>query len=154
MDGRGRHRRTRPKRRLNGHMLMTRSFLCARAALVMLVTGVLVAPASANDFKTLDEGDLKAAVVGKTLRLNTKIGSIPISFRADGTMTGRTSDLVNYLGRGYDTGTWWVDGGKLCQKWKSWLDAQAYCFTLRQSGQTVHWTRSDGLKGTITVSSN
>jgi hypothetical protein len=91
-------------------------------------------------------------VSGKTVRLETAVGSIPISFRADGTMTGRSSDMANYLGRSYDTGTWWIADNQLCQKWKMWMDSKSYCFTLRQSGAKVHWTRNDGLKGVITVS--
>jgi hypothetical protein len=107
--------------------------------------------AAANDFKMLDDAALRSALSGKTVRLDTRIGSIPISFRADGTMTGRAPDLVSYLGRGYDTGTWWIDDNRLCQKWKLWLDGESYCFTIRQSGQTVQWTRNDGVKGTLQV---
>jgi hypothetical protein len=32
-----------------------------------------------------------------------------------------------------------------------WLDGKSYCFTLRQSGSRVHWTRNDGLTGELTV---
>lgn len=101
---------------------------------------------------TLDGEALKSAVSGKTVRLETAVGAIPISFRADGTMTGRSADMANYLGRSFDTGTWWIADNQLCQKWKMWMDAKSYCFTLRQAGQKVHWTRDDGLKGVIVVS--
>lgn len=131
-------------------MTLTRA-TCGAGLLAVLVTST---SAGANDFRSLDDDALKSAVAGKTLRLDTRIGSIPISFRADGTMTGRSTDLASYLGRGYDTGTWWVESNKLCQKWKLWLDGQAYCFTIRQSGQTVQWTRDDGMRGTLTVVSN
>lgn len=123
----------------------------AAGACLAVLLGVLPS-ADANDFRVLDEDSLRAAVSGKTVRLDTRIGSIPISFRSDGTMTGRASELANYLGRGYDTGTWWIDDNKLCQRWKLWLDGQSYCFTIRQSGQRVQWTRDDGVKGTLTVS--
>lgn len=108
----------------------------------------------ASDFKDLHAGDLRQAVSGKTLRLDTPVGSIPISFRADGTMVGRTNDMANWLGRGYDQGTWWIARDQLCQRWKLWLDAKAYCFTLRQSGTQVQWIRNDGVKGVLTVVSN
>jgi hypothetical protein len=119
------------------------TFACALA---------LAGAAPASEFKALGDDDLRTAITGKTLRLETSIGAIPISFRADGTMTGRSTDLASYLGRGYDTGSWWVDNNQLCQKWKLWMDSKPYCFSLRQAGQKVHWTRSDGLKGTLTVS--
>ena len=132
------------------YLSLARSLQVSGAAVVALALALV--PAVANDFKTLDDAALKTAVSGKTVRLETKIGSIPINFRSDGTMTGRSQDLANYLGRGYDTGTWWVDGNQLCQKWKLWMDAGTYCFTVRQNGQTVQWTRNDGMKGTLTVS--
>lgn len=128
---------------------------CSRSTthVVTLAAMVCLAPSAfASDFKTLGDEDLKTAVVGKTLRLETKIGTIPINFKQDGTMVGRSSDLAGYLGRGFDTGTWWVENNQLCQKWKLWMDAKAYCFTLKQAGANVQWTRNDGLKGTITVS--
>ena len=117
------------------------------------VAGLLVCAhaAVASDFQTLDAAALKSAVTDKTVRLETAVGAIPISFRADGTMTGRSTDMANYLGRAYDTGIWWVTETQLCQKWKLWMDAKSYCFTLRQSGTKVQWTRDDGLKGVITV---
>jgi hypothetical protein len=129
---------------------LTRVACFSAAAALPLLSAIF--DATAADFKTLDDGALRTAVVGKTLRLDTAIGAIPISFRADGTMTGRSQDLANYLGRSYDTGTWWIDSNQLCQKWKLWMDAKPYCFTLKQAGAQVHWTRNDGLKGTITVS--
>ena len=111
----------------------------------------LTAGIAAADFRVLDSAALREAVSGKTVRLETAVGSIPINFKADGTMVGRTLDMISYLGRGYDQGTWWIDGNQLCQKWKLWLDAKPYCFVLRQVGEKVRWTRNDGLEGTISV---
>jgi hypothetical protein len=122
-----------------------------RAATVCASAFVATA-AFAADYKPLDEGALRTAVTGKTVRLETAIGAIPISFRADGTMTGRSADLANYLGRSYDTGSWWIASNQLCQKWKMWMDAKPYCFSLKQAGEKVQWTRDDGLKGTLVVS--
>jgi hypothetical protein len=113
-----------------------------------------IAQPAVAEFRSLGEAALREAVVGKTLRLQTKVGTIPITFRADGTMTGHAPDLVGYLGRGQDNGRWWVSADKLCQKWNTWLGAESYCFALRQSGHTVQWTRDDGLRGTMTVVSN
>jgi hypothetical protein len=121
-------------------------------ALAAALAVALTCPALASDYKPLDESQLRDAITGKTVRLETSIGAIPISFRADGTMTGRSTDLANYLGRSYDTGSWWIDSNQLCQKWKLWMDAKPYCFSLRQAGTKVQWTRSDGMKGMLTVS--
>jgi hypothetical protein len=125
------------------------SAACALAAATWLTADVALA-----EFKSLDEAALREAVVGKTLRLQTRMETIPITFRSDGSMSGRAPDLIGYLGRGQDTGRWWIAANKLCQKWNIWLDAQAYCFALRQSGATVQWHRDDGLRGVLTVVSN
>jgi hypothetical protein len=53
-----------------------------------------VVTAGASELKQLDGRAVEAAVAGKTLRLETPIGAIPISFKTDGTMVGRTQDLV------------------------------------------------------------
>lgn len=123
----------------------------------LIVVACVAMPAScavAAEFQVLDAAALKSAVADKTVRLDTAVGSIPISFRADGTMTGRSADMANYLGRSFDTGTWWIANDQLCQKWKLWMDAKSHCFTLRQAGEKVQWTRDDGLKGVVTVMSN
>lgn len=115
------------------------------------VAVVSAGAAFANDAKPLNGHAVEQAGSGKTLRLETPIGTIPISFKSDGTMVGRTQDLASWLGRGYDQGTWWVVRDQLCQKWKMWLEGKPYCFTLRQAGSQVHWTRNDGMKGVLTV---
>lgn len=137
-----------------GDYQMSNTVTRSRQTLIVATACMCAAGAASAEFRSLDQAALKEAVAGKTLRLQTRMGAIPITFRADGTMSGRAPDLVGYLGRGQDSGTWWVSADKLCQKWKIWLDAQAYCFTLRQSGSTVQWQRDDGLRGTMTVVSN
>jgi hypothetical protein len=98
------------------------------------------------------EGDaLRKAVAGKTIDLQTPLGGLPIKFRTDGTMHSKTIQLAHYTGSTQDTGIWWVAANKLCQRWERWLEGRSYCFTLRQSGRQVQWTRSDGLTGVATV---
>jgi hypothetical protein len=126
---------------------MTFRALAATAA----VFASLASPSLA-EFRVLDRTALLEAVSGKTVTLETDVGTIPISFKSDGTMIGRTQTMANWLGRSFDQGTWWIENDKLCQKWKLWLDGRSYCFTIRQNGQKVQWTRNDGLKGTLVVS--
>jgi hypothetical protein len=127
-------------------------FGSARGALLACVATATWTAAVSAEFRILDEAALREAVTGKTVTLQTAVGTIPISFKADGTMIGRSTDMVNYLGRGFDQGVWWIAGNQLCQRWKLWLDGKSYCFTLRQNGQQVHWTRNDGMKGQLVVS--
>jgi hypothetical protein len=133
---------------------MTKSFaqgaLCAGIIVgAGLSWGALTATA---DIGSLDADGLRKAVTGKTLTIETPMGDLPISFSADGTMSGRSPDMASYLGRATDRGTWWISSNQLCQRWKTWLDAKSYCFTLRKDGTQVRWTRNDGLKGVLVVS--
>ena len=100
------------------------------------------------------EEAIKSLVTGKTFLLETPLGSsIPIVFRDDGTMSGRAgATLAGMLGASSDTGKWWVDKARLCQKWRVWFDRENQCLRLRQTGSTIHWTRDDGKSGTARIS--
>jgi hypothetical protein len=98
------------------------------------------------------EGDgLRKAVSGRTVYLETPLGSLPISYKTNGTMQASTIQLAAYTGSTRDRGTWWVVADKLCQRWNNWLGGKSHCFTLRQDDATVQWTRDDGLSGVATI---
>ena len=113
--------------------------------------GMSGAAIAADPPQRLDGETVRTAITGRTVQLETPVGTIPITFRPDGTMIGRTADMANWLGRSMDQGVWWIADDRLCQRWKLWLDAKPYCFVLRQVGEKVRWTRNDGLEGTISV---
>jgi hypothetical protein len=94
---------------------------------------------------------LRTAVAGRTVYFGTLAGELPIRYRPNGTMTARSGHLAQFTGSGSDTGTWWVAREKLCQRWLTWLDGKAFCYTLRREGATVYWIRSDGRTGTATI---
>jgi hypothetical protein len=96
---------------------------------------------------------LRAAVAGKTVYLATPVGSLPISYRHNGTMQGRSGTLAAYVGAESDRGTWWIAQDRLCQRWDTWLDGKLYCYTMRRDGDVVHWSRNDGRTGTAMISS-
>src|SRR5262249_12879425 len=90
----------------------------------------------------------------KTVHLDTPFGvAIPITYHANGLMSGKAGVLEYFLGAQVDRGRWWVSDGKLCQKWFKWLDAQPSCMRLRRDGDKVSWRRDDGLSGTATIPS-
>ena len=113
----------------------------------------VAASAAKLDSDRADE-TIKALVTGKTFLLDTPIGSvIPIAFRADGTMTGRAdATLAGMLGAEKDSGKWWVERTRLCQRWRVWFDKEDQCLKLRQKGATIHWVRDDGKTGTARLS--
>ena len=107
--------------------------------------------AFANDGGQLQGSTLQKAVAGRTVYLATPLGSLPIRFRIDGSMSGRAGDLAPYTGSAQDSGRWWVAAERLCHRWQTWLGGKTYCFTLRQQGKTVHWVRNDGMSGTAII---
>jgi hypothetical protein len=117
--------------------------------LLMIQFG-LAGSAMAEPSKLVGEA-LRRAVSGKTVHIATSIGSFPIRYKSNGTMTGQAPVFVASLGGENDSGKWWVVEDRLCQRWYQWLDAKQYCFKLQRVGATVYWLRDDGLSGTATI---
>jgi hypothetical protein len=117
-------------------------------ALALLLAGM---GACFADDQQLEGDGLRKAVSGKTVHLETPLGSLPINYRMNGTMQASTLQLAAYTGSTKDRGTWWIAADKLCQRWNNWLGGKSYCFRLRQQGETVQWTRDDGVSGVATI---
>jgi hypothetical protein len=95
---------------------------------------------------------LRKAVAGKTVVLDTPIGiALPISYRGDGTMSGRAGELANYVGAARDSGTWWISRDRICQKWSTWLEGKTTCFSVTQQGSSITWQTDAGTSGTGTI---
>jgi hypothetical protein len=106
---------------------------------------------------TVDPADsaVLQLVSNRTVLLDTPVGStIPIAFSEDGTMKGQAGNLGFFLGARADEGRWWVSRGRLCQRWKVWFDREAQCLSLRQAGQTIHWSSDKGKTGTAKIANN
>ena len=120
----------------------------------ILIAGVfaLIGHSAQAEPVTLGGDMLQRAVAGKTVHLDTPLGvAIPITFHANGTMSGKAGVLEYFLGAEADRGRWWVADGKLCQKWFKWLDAQPSCMRLQQDGDRIFWRRDDGVNGTARI---
>jgi hypothetical protein len=117
------------------------------AALCLLAGGAAhAAPA------LLDDEKLKQVLPGKTVHLDTPLGvSIPITYHANGLMSGKAGMLSYILGADNDRGRWWIEHGKLCQKWFKWLDAKPNCMRVHLDGPKVYWQADDGMNGTATI---
>lgn len=120
---------------------------------IAAVATALMSPAESEPAR-LSGSALRGFVAGKTVVLSTSLGSIPISYRDNGTMQGRAGSLALYTGRTQDHGTWWVVADQICQRWGTWLDGQAHCITFRLNGRVVHWRSNNGYEGTATIASN
>ena len=137
------------------------------AGLALLATTSLAEPAQ------LAGDELRQAVSGKTVYLNIAGFELPISYAANGRMSGRMSTVAASFSRGdgaQDRGKWWVAGDKLCQQWTSWMDySRGYVWPLDEydvytagpdgltydivlrDGSTVRWVRNDGRSGTARI---
>lgn len=95
---------------------------------------------------------VRLMVSNRKFLLNTEVGTVvPIVFRSNGSMSGNANGLAFFLGSSRDQGKWWVKKGKLCQKWKVWLDRETHCMTLKKRGGTVWWKSDDGKRGTARI---
>lgn len=125
----------------------------AKSIASLAAASALMTSAGSQGVNLTGEG-LRKALAGKTVVLQTSVGSIPISYQANGTMTGRARSMPVYVGPEHDSGTWWVRADQVCQKWSKWLDGKQHCFTVRLDGRIVHWRSNDGRTGTATIASN
>ena len=116
------------------------------AAVWML--GVGIGAASAADSVSGDA--LRSTVSGKTVHISTPLGTVPVSFRVDGTMSGRSQGLASYAFAASDRGRWWVSGDRLCQKWEQWFDKATHCFAMKRAGKTLYWSGA-GRSGVATI---
>ena len=103
-------------------------------ALLMLPLGLAVS-APAEPSKLSGEA-LRQAVSGETVLIATPIGSFPIRYNSNGTMTGGAPVFVASLGTRRDSGQWWIADDRLCQRWYRWLAAKRHCFKLQHAGPT------------------
>ena len=104
---------------------------------------------------SLDGEALRQLATGRTVHLQSPYGNLPVTFKADGTLSGTaTGALAFYLGSGNDRGRWSVKGNRICQKFFKWFDGETHCLDVKQDGRRLVWRRDDGLSGTATVSAD
>jgi hypothetical protein len=122
--------------------------------LVIAMALTLLATAVRAELVTLSGDGLRNAISGKTVFLNISGFELPISYAANGRMSGKMGAVAASFARGdgaQDRGKWWVAGNQLCQQWSSWMEGKSYCYRLTREGATVHWVRNDGRSGTARV---
>jgi len=121
----------------------------------LAVTLALPATASLAEPVTLSGDALRQAIIGKTVFLKISGFELPITYAANGRMSGKMGAVAASFSRGdgaQDRGKWWVAGDQLCQQWSSWMDGKSYCYRLTRDGATVRWVRNDGRSGTARIS--
>jgi hypothetical protein len=125
-------------------------------ATIALAAGSLAAAGltSAASARPLNGEEIRAAVEGKRIYLAVPLGGeFPMNYRPGGKVdaTGEAVGLGRFA-RPTDSGRWWIDGNRLCQKWTTWYDGKPFCFVLSAAGEgRLAWVRDDGLKGVARV---
>ena len=125
-----------------------------RALIAASIIMTATVAANATETGTLSGDALRKAVIGKTVYLRTQGIELPISYRSNGTMSGRLKAFVAALAGGAsptDSGKWWITKDQLCQRWSQWLDGKSYCYKLQRKGALVQWRRNDGRSGTLRI---
>ncbi|MEJ1159186.1 hypothetical protein [Prosthecomicrobium sp. N25] len=121
------------------------------ATFAALLLPALAAPAAAD---TLEGREIDQTVRGRRIYLAVPLGGeFPLTYRPDGRVDGSGEAVgLGRVMRPKDSGRWWVDGRRLCQRWTTWYDGKVFCFTLRKTAPTqLAWTRDDGLSGTARI---
>ncbi len=125
--------------------------LCATALTVGVEMSAHAAESKAATTPVRLQGDeLAKAVAGKVVYMKTDGVTVPIHYKADKTMTGKIQSVKAMLAISTpksDSGKWWIDTDRLCQRWSRWLDGKTHCYKLERNGSNVLWERNDGRKG-------
>jgi hypothetical protein len=113
----------------------------------------IVAPTTAMA-DNLKANDIRSDIIGRTIYLSTPLGGeLPLSYHTSGEVEG--SGQAIGLGRFFkptDTGKWWINSDRLCQKFKTWYDGSPMCFELERAGaDKVKWTRDNGETGVARI---
>ncbi len=121
---------------------------------LILIASATLSPGQAKaDSLTGDE--IRKAISGHTLVLSAMGIKLPVSYRTNGTMAGSLPSYLAALSNESstrDSGKWWVQGGKLCQRWNHWLDGKTLCFSLSRQGTMINWRAKSGHHGTAQIS--
>lgn len=120
---------------------------------VILSLGLLATQAEAAG-EPLSGAALKSFIGGKRIFLQVPLGGeLPLNYRKNGRVdgTGEAVGLGKYM-TPKDSGRWWVNGNKLCQKWQEWYDGKTFCFTVTKINDSrIRWVRDDGKSGVARV---
>ena len=118
----------------------------ALAALLLMSGGA--------DAEQLQGEEITETIQGKRVYLAVPLGGeFPLVYRDDGQVegSGEGVGLGRYM-QPTDSGRWWVQNDMLCQQWEEWYDGRRFCFSLvKDSPDTLRWTRDDGYSGTARV---
>jgi hypothetical protein len=110
--------------------------------------------ASASQAAPLSGEEIKSLIGGKRVYLSTPLRiELPLYYKSNGTVVGNISGFsFARLFTPSEAGRWWVEAGRLCQKWPTWYKGKQFCFTISKvSAAKIAWTREDNYSGTARI---
>lgn len=119
---------------------------------VLLLMAAAHSVHAASDRFSADE--IRTYIVGRTVFLAAPFGGeFPLNYRRDGGVDGTGEALgLGKFARPRDSGSWWIDGDRLCQKFSNWYDGSRLCFELYRIDETrIRWIQDNGDKGTARI---
>jgi hypothetical protein len=117
---------------------------------LIAATGLATGNAAADK---LSNSEIKSLVGGKKVFLATRWGEFPLYYAPNGRVTGDGTGmgLARYFAP-KETGQWYVDNNRLCQRFPTWYKGKTSCFTLTRTGENkLRWRRDDGYSGSARI---
>ncbi|WP_104666981.1 hypothetical protein [Ensifer adhaerens] len=117
------------------------------AIAIAAVCAAVPSGAAAERYKA---NEIEGEIVGRRIFLAAPLGGeFPLNYRRSGSVDGDGEALgLGRFVKPKDTGKWWIDSDRLCQRFRSWYDGRPMCFELyRVNEQKLKWIRNDGKTG-------
>lgn len=127
-----------------------------RVKSVLLLAVMATLTATLTRAEQLGGPEIRSLITGKTVRLSTPLGiSLPLRYGSNGVVAGDISGFsMASMFAPKEEGRWWIDDGRLCQKWPSWYKGRTFCFTIKKlDTNRISWLRDDGASGTAVIAS-
>jgi len=125
-----------------------------RSLLCIAVMAATTASLQAAEESRYTSSDIKSEIIGKRIYLATPMGGeFPLNYRRSGVVDGSGEALgLGRFVKPSDTGKWWIDGDRLCQRFTTWYKGTPMCFELYKTGATnLKWIRNNGQVGTARI---
>ncbi len=122
--------------------------------MITMIAAVLAASSSQAMAERYSAQDIRDGIVGRRIFLAVPFGGeFPLNYRRGGSVDGNGEALgLGRFAKPNDTGNWWIESDRLCQKFRSWYDGRPMCFDLyRIDDKRLKWIRNDGKSGTARI---
>ena len=112
---------------------------CFAATLLVFAPSISMAESLQNDA-------IREIISGRNVVLSTMGFEFPLKYAEGGSVTGdgTNAGLAKFF-TPKETGQWWVDNDRLCQKFPTWYKGKTWCFKLEKvDDKQLKWERDDG----------